>query len=80
MSELQRVAIGLVAAGLVGAAWMAVYLVACAWADWELIPVWRHARLHGWQRRGPRVLAVSATVLAVGLVLGGIALLGPEAA
>jgi hypothetical protein len=80
MSELQRVAVGLVAAGLVGAVWMAVYLVACTWADWELIPTCRHARLHGWQRRGPRVLAVAGTLLAAGLVLGALALLGPEAA
>ena len=66
LSELERAAVGLIAAGALGAAWMAVYLMACSWADWTLIPACRHRRLHSWQRRAPAVILLSAGTAAVG--------------
>jgi hypothetical protein len=78
MSELQRAAVGLMAAGLLGAVWLAVYLLACSWADWELIPARRHARLHGLQRRAPRLIAAAGTLLGVGILLGVVTLVGAD--
>ena len=70
MSDLDRAAVGLIAAGLLGALSMLVYLQACAWAEWELLPARYHRRVAGWQRRAPALLAASAAAAGLGVLLG----------
>jgi hypothetical protein len=69
-SELGRVSLGLLAAGITGVLFMLVYLRACAWADWDLMTSRVRRRVHGWERRAPSVVAGSAAVAGLGLVLG----------
>jgi hypothetical protein len=70
MSDLERAALGLIAGGLLGAASMLLYLRACIWAEWELLPARYHRRSVGWQRRAPVLIAGSAAVAGLGLLLG----------
>ena len=70
MSDLDRVAVGLIGAGLLGALSMLIYLQACAWAEWELLPVRYHRRVVGWQRWAPALLTASAVVAGLGVLLG----------
>lgn len=70
MSDLDRVAVGLIAAGLLGALSMLVYLQACAWAEWELLPARYHRRVAGWQRRAPALLTASVAAAGIGALLG----------
>ena len=69
-SELGRVSLGLLAAGVAGVLFMLVYLRACAWADWDLMTSRVRRRVHGFQRRAPSLVAGSASVAGLGLVLG----------
>jgi hypothetical protein len=70
LSELGRFALGLLAAGVTGMLFMLIYLRACAWADWDLMTSRVRRRVHGWERRAPSVVAGSAAVAGLGLVLG----------
>lgn len=70
MSDLDRAAGGLIAAGLLGALSMLVYLRACAWAEWELLPARYHRRVVGWQRRAPALITASAVAAGLGVLLG----------
>jgi hypothetical protein len=70
LSELGRLSLGLVAAGVAGVLFMLIYLRACAWADWDLMTSRVRRRVHGWERRAPSVVAASAAVAGLGLVLG----------
>ena len=70
MSDLERTALGLIAGGLLGAVSMLLYLQACGWAEWELLPARYHRRVVGWQRRAPVLLAGSAAVAGLGVLLG----------
>lgn len=69
MSDLERAALGLIAAGLLGVLSMLVYLQACAWAEWELLPARYHRRVVWWQRRAPALIAVSAVAAGLGVLL-----------
>lgn len=69
-SELGRFSLGLLATGITGVLFMLVYLRACAWADWDLMTSRVRRRVHGWERRAPSVVAGSAVVAGLGLVLG----------
>jgi hypothetical protein len=69
-SELGRFSLGLLAAGVAGILFMLVYLRACAWADWDLMTSRVRRRAHGWERRAPSVVAGSAAVAGLGLLLG----------
>jgi hypothetical protein len=70
LSELGRLSLGLVAAGVAGMLFMLIYLRACAWADWDLMTSRVRRRVHGWERRAPSVVAGSAAVAGLGLLLG----------
>ncbi len=70
MSGPQHVALGLIGAGMLSLVSMLVYLQACRWADWELIPAQRRSSVLGWQRRAPLLILLSAALTGVGLVLG----------
>ncbi|HEY6746555.1 MAG TPA: hypothetical protein VI357_12665 [Mycobacteriales bacterium] len=70
LSELGRVSLGLLAAGVAGMLFMLIYLRACAWADWDLMTSRVRRRVHGWERRAPSVVAGSAVVAGLGLLLG----------
>jgi hypothetical protein len=70
LSELGRLSLGLVAAGVAGVLFMLIYLRACAWADWDLMTSRVRRRVHGWERRAPSVVAASAAIAGLGLVLG----------
>jgi hypothetical protein len=69
-SELGRVSLGLLAAGVAGVLFMLIYLRACAWADWDLMTSRVRRRVHGWERRAPAVVAGSSAVAGLGLLLG----------
>lgn len=70
MTEFSRVATGLLAAGLLGALFVLVYLRACAWADWSLMTSRARRRVALVQRRLPAVAAGSVTLTGIGLLLG----------
>ncbi|HEV7654254.1 MAG TPA: hypothetical protein VGP36_05885 [Mycobacteriales bacterium] len=70
LSELGRFSLGLLAAGAAGVLFMLVYLRACAWADWELMTSRVRRRVHVWERRAPSVVAGSALLAGIGLLLG----------
>ena len=70
LSELGRASGALLAAGVFGVLFMAVYLRACEWADWGLMSSRARRRVYGWQRRAPVFFAGSGAVAAVGLLLG----------
>ena len=70
MTGMGGTAGGLLAAGLLGVVLAAVYLRACEWADFGLMTSRARRRVYGCQRRAPALLAGSAGVAAVGLVLG----------
>lgn len=69
-SSLGQISLGLLAAGVAGALFMLIYLRACAWADWDLMNSRVRRRAHGWERRAPAVVAASAAIAGLGLVLG----------
>jgi hypothetical protein len=69
MSVLQDIAVRLVAVGLVGTAWMALYLLACRRADWGMLPSVPRHRAMAWQRRAPAVMHWSASLAALGVLL-----------
>lgn len=70
MSVPQKFALGLVAAGMLRLGSMLVYLQACRWADWRLIPAQRRSSVIAWHRRAPLLMFLSACIAGVGLVLG----------
>jgi hypothetical protein len=72
LSDLGRFSAGLLAAGVTGVVFMLIYLRACAWADWDLMTSRVRRRVHGWERRAPAVVAGSAVVAGIGLVLGAV--------
>ena len=69
-SDLARLSVGLLAAGVAGVLFMLIYLRACAWADWDLMTSRVRRRVHGWERRAPAVVAGSSAVAGLGLLLG----------
>ena len=52
--------------GVLGAAAMAVFLLAVRYAGWDLIPDSALPRVLWWRRRAPLLLTVSAAVAAAG--------------
>ena len=70
MSDLESAALGLIAAGLLGTVSMLIYLRACAWAEWALIPVRYHRRADHLQRWAPGLLVASGVAAALGVLLG----------
>jgi hypothetical protein len=70
MSELGQVGLSLVAAGVLGALSLPIFLQACKWADWELIPGHCHRRVLRWQRSAPMLIVFSGGLIAVGLLVG----------
>lgn len=70
LSSLGQFSAGLLAAGVTGMVFMLMYLRACAWADWDLLTSRVRRRAHGWERRAPAVVAGSAAVAGLGLLLG----------
>ena len=70
MADLERAALALIAAGLLGVLSTLIYLQACAWAEWELMPARYHRRVLCWQRRAPALIAVSAMAAGLGVLLG----------
>jgi hypothetical protein len=70
MSELGRVGLALVAAGTLGVASLPIFLQACKWADWELIPGHCQRRVLWWRRTAPVLILFSAGLIAVGLLAG----------
>jgi hypothetical protein len=73
LSELGQIGLALVAAGLLGGACMPLFLQACKWADWELIPVHCRRRVLRWQRTAPAIIACSAGLVAAGLLISAVA-------
>ena len=69
MSELGRLSLGLLAAGLAGVLLALLYLRACAWADWDLMSSRARRRVHSWERRVPVFSAGAGLVAGIGLVL-----------
>jgi hypothetical protein len=69
VSVLQDIAVRLVFVGLIGVAWMALYLLACRRADWAVLPAEPRHRALAWQRRAPAVLTWSAALAGAGAVL-----------
>jgi hypothetical protein len=69
LSELGRLPVGLLAAGVGGALVALLYLRACAWADWDLMSSRVRRRVHTWERRAPALFAGSGLVAGLGLVL-----------
>jgi hypothetical protein len=51
-----------------GAAAMAVYLVAVRCVSWDVVPAGAAARVRWWQRHAPALLAVCALVAVTGWV------------
>jgi hypothetical protein len=70
LPELGRLSLGLLVAGVGGVLFMLLYLRACDWADWDLMPSRVRRRVHTWERRAPSVVLGSAVVAAAGLLLG----------
>jgi hypothetical protein len=69
VNVVQDVALRLVFVGLIGVAWMLLYLQACRRADWGVLPAQPRHRALGWQRRAPAVMAMSAGLTGLGLAL-----------
>ncbi len=69
LSELGRFSLGLLAAGVTGVL-MLTYQRACEWADWDLMTSRVRRRVHVWERRAPSVVAGSAVIAGIGLLLG----------
>jgi hypothetical protein len=70
LSDLGRFSVGLLAAGVTGVLFMLIYLRACAWADWDLLTSRVRRRVHVMERRAPSVVAASAALAGLGLLLG----------
>ena len=70
MSSLGEVGLALVAAGVLGAASLPIFLQACKWADWELIPGHCQRRVLWWRRTAPVLILFSAGLIAAGLLVG----------
>jgi hypothetical protein len=70
LSELGRLSVGLLAAGVAGVLFALLYLRACAWADWDLMSSRVRRRVHSWERRVPVFSAGSGVVAGLGLLLG----------
>lgn len=79
MSEFSRVAVAVLAAGLLGTLFVLVYLRACAWADWSLMTSRARRRVALVQRRMPAMAAGSMTLTGIGLLLGLADVLGVAA-
>jgi hypothetical protein len=69
LSDVGRLSVGLLAAGLAGVLLALLYLRACAWADWDLMSSRVRRRVHAWQRRAPAFSAAAGVVAGIGLVL-----------
>ena len=69
LSELGRLSVGLLVAGLAGVLLALLYLRACAWADWDLMSSRVRRRVHSWERRVPVFSAGAGALAAIGLVL-----------
>jgi hypothetical protein len=69
LSQLSRVSVGLLGAGVAGVLFALLYLRACAWADWDLMSSRARRRVHTWERRVPVFSAGSGVVAALGLLL-----------
>jgi hypothetical protein len=69
MSDLERAAAALLATGMLGAVAMCVFLRACAWAEWDLLPASYSRRAARVERRAAGVITGSVLVAAVGLTL-----------
>jgi hypothetical protein len=70
LSELGRLSLGMLAAGVGGALFMLIYLRACALADWDLMSSRVRRRVHVFQRRAPSLLLGFSAVAGLGLLLG----------
>ena len=69
LSELGRLSVGLLVAGLAGVLLALLYQCACASADWDLMSSRVRRRVHAWERRVPLFSAGAAAIAAIGLVL-----------
>jgi hypothetical protein len=69
LSQLSRLSVGLLGAGVAGVLFALLYLRACAWADWDLMSSRARRRVHAWERRAPVFSAGSGVVAACGLLL-----------
>ena len=69
LSELGRLSLGLLVAGLAGVLLALLYVRACAWADWDLMSSRVRRRVHTWERRVPAFSAGAGLVAGLGLVL-----------
>ena len=69
LSELGRLSLGLLVAGMSGVLLALLYLRACAWADWDLMSSRVRRRVHTWERRMPVFTAGAGAVAGLGLVL-----------
>ena len=76
MSDLSRIAVALLATGMLGAVAMFVFLRACSWAEWDLMPASYSRRATRMAGHADEVIGGSVAVAAVGLLLflGGAAL------
>jgi hypothetical protein len=75
VSDLSRAALALLATGMLGAVAMLVFLRACSWAEWDLLPASYCAKAQRMERRAGGVIRGSAAVSVFGLLLlaGGVA-------
>jgi hypothetical protein len=69
LSQLGRLSVGLLAAGVAGVLLALLYLRACSWADWDLMSSRARRRVHSWERRAPAFSAGSGAVAGLGLLL-----------
>lgn len=69
MSDLTRAAVALVSTGVLGAVAMCVFLRACAWAEWDLLPASYSRRATRMAGHAGGVIGGSAAVAGVGLLL-----------
>lgn len=69
LSELGRLSVGLLVAGLAGVLLALLYQRACASADWDLMSSRVRRRVHTWQRRVPAFSAAAGVVAGIGLLL-----------
>lgn len=69
MSDLSRAAMALLATGMLGAVAMTVFLRACSWAEWDLLPASYCRRARRLEARAGGVLTGSAAVAGTGLML-----------
>ena len=69
LSELGRLSLGLLVAGLAGVLLALLYQRACASADWDLMSSRVRRRVHAWERRVPAFSAAAGVVAGIGLLL-----------